>query len=163
MRAPMVGTVPAVDAPVLLCTDGSDLSTAALRAGLELLASGLKPMVVTVVEEPDPTLVTGTGIAGGVMSPEEFDRSVEAAGEEAAATVAAVKQALGLGGADGMVLQGATGAAICAYAEDVGAAAIIIGTRGRGGFKRAVLGSVSDHVVRNAPCPVLVTGSQGVE
>jgi len=31
----------------------------------------------------------------------------------------------------------------------------VLGTRGRGGLRRAVLGSVSDHVVRNAPCPVV--------
>ena len=44
------------------------------------------------------------------------------------------------------------------FATEVGAAAIVLGTRGRGGFKRALLGSVSDYVVRNAPCSVLVTG-----
>ena len=38
----------------------------------------------------------------------------------------------------------------------------MVGSRGRGGLKRAVLGSVSDHIVRNAPCPVLVTGERGV-
>jgi nucleotide-binding universal stress UspA family protein len=33
-----------------------------------------------------------------------------------------------------------------------------MGSRGRGGIKRALLGSVSDYVVRNARCPVVVTG-----
>jgi nucleotide-binding universal stress UspA family protein len=33
---------------------------------------------------------------------------------------------------------------------------VVVGTRGRSRVERAVLGSVSDHVVRNAPCPVLV-------
>jgi nucleotide-binding universal stress UspA family protein len=32
------------------------------------------------------------------------------------------------------------------------------GSRGRGGLTRALLGSVSDYIVRNAPCPVVVTG-----
>lgn len=32
---------------------------------------------------------------------------------------------------------------------------IIIGTHGRGGVSRALLGSVADRVVRTAPCPVL--------
>lgn len=32
---------------------------------------------------------------------------------------------------------------------------IAMGTHGRGGVKRLVLGSVADHVVRSAPCPVL--------
>jgi nucleotide-binding universal stress UspA family protein len=32
---------------------------------------------------------------------------------------------------------------------------VVIGTHGRGGFDRALLGSVADRVVRSAPCPVL--------
>ena len=42
-------------------------------------------------------------------------------------------------------------------ARDESATAIVIGSRGRGGIKKALLGSVSDYVVRNAPCPVVVT------
>ena len=33
---------------------------------------------------------------------------------------------------------------------------IVIGSHGRGGIKRALLGSVAESVMRNAPCPVLV-------
>jgi nucleotide-binding universal stress UspA family protein len=36
----------------------------------------------------------------------------------------------------------------------------VIGTRGRGDIKRALLGSVSDYLVRNAPCPVVVVGDR---
>lgn len=36
---------------------------------------------------------------------------------------------------------------------------IVMGTHGRTGFRRAVLGSVTEHVVRNAPCPVLVVNA----
>jgi nucleotide-binding universal stress UspA family protein len=32
-----------------------------------------------------------------------------------------------------------------------------MGSRGRGGIKRALLGSVSDYVVRNAHCSVVIT------
>jgi nucleotide-binding universal stress UspA family protein len=42
------------------------------------------------------------------------------------------------------------------FARDVGATVLVVGSRGRGGLKRALLGSVSDHLVRRAPCPVLV-------
>ncbi len=59
------------------------------------------------------------------------------------------------------LLRGEPGPTICDYAAEVGAAVILIGSRGRGGFKRALLGSVSDHVVRNAPCPVVVTSQPG--
>ncbi|HET8578057.1 MAG TPA: universal stress protein [Methylomirabilota bacterium] len=40
-------------------------------------------------------------------------------------------------------------------ATDEKADLIVIGTHGRGGINRALLGSVADRVVRQAPCPVL--------
>ena len=45
---------------------------------------------------------------------------------------------------------------IVQVAKDIRASLIVIGSRGLGGIKRAVIGSVSDSVVRRAPCPVLV-------
>ncbi len=41
-------------------------------------------------------------------------------------------------------------------ADEIGAGLIIIGSRGLGGLRRALMGSVSDSVVRHAHCPVLV-------
>jgi nucleotide-binding universal stress UspA family protein len=46
--------------------------------------------------------------------------------------------------------------AILQMAVDVKADLIIVGTHGRRGVKRAVMGSVAEHVVRNAHCPVWV-------
>jgi nucleotide-binding universal stress UspA family protein len=45
---------------------------------------------------------------------------------------------------------------IVAVGEDVGAGLIVLGSRGLGGLKRALMGSVSDSVVRHAHCPVMV-------
>jgi nucleotide-binding universal stress UspA family protein len=45
---------------------------------------------------------------------------------------------------------------IVALAEELGARLIVLGSRGRGGVKRALMGSVSDSVVRHAHCPVMV-------
>jgi nucleotide-binding universal stress UspA family protein len=47
-------------------------------------------------------------------------------------------------------------AAIVEYAESYGADLIIIGTRGRSGFKKMLLGSVASGVVTYATCPVMV-------
>lgn len=40
-------------------------------------------------------------------------------------------------------------------AAEEGADYIVIGTRGRGGLERFLIGSVADRVVRTAPCPVV--------
>ena len=41
-------------------------------------------------------------------------------------------------------------------AEELGAGLVVVGSRGLGGIRRALMGSVSDSVVRHAHCPVLV-------
>jgi nucleotide-binding universal stress UspA family protein len=46
-------------------------------------------------------------------------------------------------------------------ATDERADLVIIGTHGRGGVNRALLGSVADRVVRLAPCPVLTVREPG--
>lgn len=146
--------------PVLLCTDGSDAALAALRAGLAVIDPASSLMVVVVAPEPDPTLVTGSGMAGGVLSAEAYDLENAAALEEAHGTVVDTQRELGLEGGEARVVLGEAGSAICHLALEISAAAIVMGTRGRGGLRRAVLGSVSDHVVRNAHCPVIVSGGQ---
>jgi nucleotide-binding universal stress UspA family protein len=45
---------------------------------------------------------------------------------------------------------------IVQVAEDIGAGLIVMGSRGLGGITKALIGSVSDSVIRHAPCPVLV-------
>ena len=50
---------------------------------------------------------------------------------------------------------GSPAAQIVRYAERLGADLIIMGTHGRTGVSRAILGSVSERVVRTAGCPVL--------
>jgi nucleotide-binding universal stress UspA family protein len=51
---------------------------------------------------------------------------------------------------------GAAGHEILSVAEEVGAELILVGSHGRTGVDRMVLGSVSERVVREARCPVMV-------
>ena len=55
-----------------------------------------------------------------------------------------------------LVWTGDPGESIVAAAESENADLIVVGTHGRRSIGRLLLGSVSEHVVRNAPCPVLV-------
>lgn len=52
---------------------------------------------------------------------------------------------------------------ILKLAEDVGADMVVIGSHGRTGLKRLLLGSVSEAVVRRARCPVIVARPKAYE
>ncbi len=79
------------------------------------------------------------------------------ASEDALAVVETSKRDLGIPDAEVRILRGDPGGAICQLAAELSARAVIVGSRGRGGLKRAFLGSVSDQVARNAPCSVVIT------
>jgi nucleotide-binding universal stress UspA family protein len=49
--------------------------------------------------------------------------------------------------------------ALIRYAKD--ADLLVVGSRGRGGFKGLVLGSVSQQVAQHAPCPVVIVRPTG--
>jgi nucleotide-binding universal stress UspA family protein len=55
-----------------------------------------------------------------------------------------------------VLLEGDPASEIARYAADAGIDVIVIGTRGRTGVDRLVLGSVAERVMREAPCSVLV-------
>jgi nucleotide-binding universal stress UspA family protein len=68
----------------------------------------------------------------------------------------AVKEALG-DAAPALVRRVAQGHPVRVLLEAaVGAELLVVGSRGHGGFTGMLLGSVSEHVVAHAPCPVVV-------
>jgi nucleotide-binding universal stress UspA family protein len=143
--------------PILLCTDGSDEALGAISAGLDLLGREHEFVLVTVADTPDEASLVGSGHAGPELSVKEYDDLVAHAREAADSATGKAQSELPLGDAEVRVLRGDPGAAICQLATELSARAIVVGSRGRWGLKRALLGSVSDHVVRNAPCSVVVT------
>ena len=58
--------------------------------------------------------------------------------------------------AQGHLIEGRVAPEIVGLAEEIGAGLIVMGSRGLGGIRRALMGSVSDSVVRHAHCPVMV-------
>jgi nucleotide-binding universal stress UspA family protein len=53
-------------------------------------------------------------------------------------------------------VQGDPALTICKAAKESGYDLIVMGSRGLGRFKEAVLGSVSHTVIQHSPCPVLI-------
>jgi len=57
---------------------------------------------------------------------------------------------------EGMVVTGQTEVKVCEGLTNLHADAVIIGTRDRGTLARTFLGSVSDYLAHNSPCPLIV-------
>jgi nucleotide-binding universal stress UspA family protein len=144
---------------VMLCTDGSELALHALKQSLPLLAPADRVIVVTVSTPVDPALETGTGFMTGAWGPGGVQDIVTSGDAAAKKILDDTVAALELEDAELMAVIGAPGPAIVDVAAKLPASVVVIGTSGRGGFRRAMVGSTSDHVVRNAVCPVLVQGA----
>ncbi len=143
---------------VLIGTDGSDDAISAATRALPLLAT---PDTVTVVciTEPSGLETAGleSGFGGGIASPEDI--ATEQAAAHQVATDALDRTAAALSTTavvERRVEIGEPGSMLCRLAEDLGADMVVVGSRGRGAIRRALMGSVSTHVVNNAPCPVVV-------
>ena len=147
-------------------TDGSDIAIQAASAGISLVGSADRIMIVAVADTVDPSLAEdATGHAGSTMTHDEVDEQHRLARTQGQSAVEATKEALGTldvprsGAVETFVVEGEPGPALCNFAAEADATAIVVGSRGRGGIKRAFLGSVSDYVVRHASCSVVVTRS----
>jgi nucleotide-binding universal stress UspA family protein len=140
---------------VLIGTDGSEHAAHAAATAARLFP-GASLVVATAVEPADPTLVTGTGFAGGVMSSAAMAELVEDARRAGEELVGETLRATGIHAAATRVVEGDAGRALCALAEDIQATVLVVGSHGRGAVARALVGSVSHYAVQHAPCPVLV-------
>ena len=62
----------------------------------------------------------------------------------------------GVSVAEAHLLRGRPDREVVHLSEEIGAGLIVMGSRGLGGIRRALMGSVSDSVVRHAHCPVMI-------
>lgn len=143
---------------VLIGTDGSDDAVAAAKQALSLLGPPDTITVVCVMEPPAAeTAGMESGFVGGMADPAEVDAAWEAVRSEATAALGRTVDALSTSASiDERAESGSAGPTICRLAEDLSVDVVVVGSRGRGAIRRALLGSVSTHVVNNAPCPVII-------
>jgi nucleotide-binding universal stress UspA family protein len=144
---------------VLIAVDEDRESRDALAFAAHLLPDDAEVIVVNVARStltPYGT-IGGLGAAYGtspVLSAEADMRAQELADREAERVVQ--EAARQLQADEHRVEHGDVGPTICQVAEEEGADLVVLGTHDRGRWSRLWFGSVSDHVVHNAPCPVLV-------
>jgi nucleotide-binding universal stress UspA family protein len=146
---------------ILICYDGSTDAQAAIELAGELL--GGQPATVLTVWEPfiDVMARSGAGLAlGGMVNIGEIDQANEDAARERADEGVERARRAGLNPEPRTRSPGASIAeAILEEAEQVGASAVVLGTRGLTGLKSLLLGSVSHAVLQHADRPVLVVPS----
>ena len=139
---------------ILLATDGSEEARQAAQAAAELSKdTGSEVHIAYVLPSPRE-------LRGHHTYSRDVMRSVleQAEGEARSFLEAQAKQ---VGESGGKVAETHLGAGepdkeIVKLSEELGAGAIVIGSRGLGALKRALMGGVSESVVRHAHCPVFV-------
>jgi universal stress protein A len=136
---------------ILCATDFSDTAEAAWEMACELarVHQAELTLVHVFVELPAYTLPEVPGPAV-VQIWEDQRRWVDQALEERVAAA----RARGLT-ARGRLVTGAAAAAIAESATEEQSELLVIGTHGRTGINRLLIGSIAERVIRIAPCPVL--------
>ena len=143
-----MGSPPQPFSAVLLATDLSPTSAPAEDEALRLAARLHARLLAVSVIDPGTLRLPGGRFSARV------DQVRDQREQAAQALVARGRQ-------DGvscefLVWEGDPGEAIVDAATAESVDLIVLGSHGRHGVNRSIFGSVSDHVVRHAPCPVVV-------
>ena len=145
--------------PVLFCYDGSEESRRALGAATGLIAPKEQAVVLTVWQPLTARLTEsgGFGVSTLEAAEEVDDRERDAAREAAEEGARRVTEA-GFA-ATSRIDQALSGVwrTIIDVADELDAALIVCGTRGRGSLRSALLGSTSHDVLQHAGRPVLIS------
>jgi nucleotide-binding universal stress UspA family protein len=145
---------------IVVPLDGSETAAQALPVAKEMARRfGSRLHLVQVVDTGAASLALGANAAtGGMTAPTAITGEVEARVEVAKGYLSAVVDQLTDEGitADYAIHDGPVGDDIIGAAAESGADLIVMCSHGHTGLRRLVFGSVADHVVRNAPMPVLI-------
>lgn len=152
-----------MNASILCGIDGSADSQAAL-AFAERLASrlGTRLILAHVAELehiPYAAAAPFGGSAGRIAVAEEIDTKKKAAEQ----LIEEVADAAGLADAERRAAVGLPAERLADLADEEEAELIVVGSRGRGAFKAAFLGSVSNSLVGVARCPVVIVPAGATE
>ena len=136
---------------ILVAVDGSELALDAVRHALKLWSEGLKAdFVLANIQEP-------TYLYEMVMAPdaEVLERITGGAGSHALEGAEALFKAAGVA-YEREIGSGDPAPALIDIAENHGCELIILGGKGMGALRTALLGSVSEEVLKRSSVPVIV-------
>jgi nucleotide-binding universal stress UspA family protein len=132
---------------VLVPTDGSETANAAADHAIRIAAE--TDAALHIVHVVDLTAITDEYGSGAVLE------ALEEAGERAVDNVVERANEAGVRSVEASVMSGTPARAIVDYADDREIDLVVMGTHGRTGLSRYLLGSVTEKVVRLAGTPVL--------
>jgi nucleotide-binding universal stress UspA family protein len=135
---------------ILLATDGSPHAELAALKAVDLAESTGARLHVVAVGRTFPAAVYDVYTEAGS---EDLRREAQTILDE---QVRKIEEAGGTVAIAHLKMNERRDEAIVHLAEEIGADLIVMGSRGFGGLKRALLGNVADSVIRHAHCPVLV-------
>ena len=147
---------------ILLATDGSREAELATRTAADLSQktnSELHVVHVFGIAPVGPPVYPEATTLQSVEFEAESDERQRISERGAREVLEAEVQKIRSGGgtvAGEHLIEGRVAPGIVGLAEELGAGLIVMGSRGLGGIRRALMGSVSDSVVRHAHCPVMV-------
>lgn len=137
---------------ILLAYDGSKAANKALGRAVELAKATPGATLDVIHAYNFPRFFVGEGIAPipASLHKDIYDLAVQ--------TTEEMREKIENSGVNGQVqmIQGPPAEVILEYAKQKGNDLIVIGSRGLGGIREFVLGSVSHNVVQHATVPVLV-------
>jgi nucleotide-binding universal stress UspA family protein len=141
---------------ILIAVDSSDASHHMVTA-VQALFPNDEHLIISAASVAPYLISDPLGGGGYIYTPSNEDlRASEHLAEAAVDTAQAFLGA----DTDSAVNFGAPGAVICDEAREVAADVVVVGHRHKGWISRLFDPSVSDYVVRHAPCPVLVVREQ---
>jgi nucleotide-binding universal stress UspA family protein len=142
---------------ILLATDGSKEAKLAFASAAEL--SEKTDSELHVVYVGHMPLVSYESPGATILDPDLLGRMQEDAKQEARTKLDEQVQRVGKTAGEVAEMHARVGrpdAEIVGLADELDAGLIVLGSRGLGPLRRALMGSVSDSVVRHAHCPVLI-------
>ena len=143
------------EAPILICFDGSDEAKHAIEQAGTILAGGQAIVLNTWELLTVPVGGYGLDQFATALPVMEVQQAASERAQKLAADGVELARSQGFE-AEPAVAEGPPAAAIVDTATARGARLVVIGSRGYGGLKGSMMGSVSNQVVQHAPCPVLV-------
>lgn len=145
---------------ILVAYDGSETSKLALAEALKLAGlTGAQLRIVHALDIVAPMGMGTTYVPADLIESYREDamkRLDDARAEAKAAGVRCETELIDVQGINDSVAQ-----CLQRCASSNGAQLVVLGTHGRRGIKRALLGSVAEQFVRSAPCPVLLVRGAG--